>query len=71
MTIDHSPEFVTYNGRLLRFDAVVNLMDDEIRESINGSWEDLGETQEEQNQRFVDEYAKRHADQFGEKFVVA
>ena len=71
VTIDHSPEFVTHNGRLQRFDAVANLMDDEIRESINGSWDEQGETQAEQNQRFVDEYAKRHAERFGAEFVVA
>lgn len=71
VTIDHSPEFVTFGGRLQRFEAVVKLMDDEIREDINSSWDDLGETQAEQNQRFVDEYAQRHADRFGAEFVVA
>lgn len=71
VSIDYSPEFVTYGGRLMEYSAVVNLMDDEIREQINSSWDDLGESAAEQNQRFVNEYAKRHAANFGAEFVAS
>ena len=71
VSIDCSPEFVTYGGRLMEYSAVVNLMDDEIREQINSSWDDLGESAAEQNQRFVNEYAKRHAANFGTEFVAS
>lgn len=71
VTIEHNPDFITYNSRLQRFDAVVNLMDDDIREQINGSWDDQGENQAEQNQRFVDQYAALHVEKHGTEFVVA
>ncbi|MFN3377788.1 MAG: hypothetical protein ACK40S_14735 [Burkholderiaceae bacterium] len=53
------------------YDAIVNLMDDEIREEMHSAWDDEGETQAEQNQRFVDQYAERHAAKFAADFIVA
>ena len=70
VSIDFSPEYVTYGGRLMEYSAVVNLMDDEVREEINSSWDDLGESEAEQRQRFVDDYATRHAAKFGSDFVI-
>lgn len=70
VSIDYSQEYVTYGGRLMAYSAVVNLMDDEIREEINSSWDDLGESESEQHQRFVDDYATRHAAKFGSDFVI-
>lgn len=54
---------VTVNGLEVDFDAAVNLMDDELREELH--------SQGIQNeQAFVDAYAARHAEKFGETFVV-
>ena len=70
VSIDWNPDVVTHDGRLHDYAAVVNLMDDEIREELNGSWDGEGETEAEQNQRFVDQYAERHEAKFGSPFVV-
>lgn len=70
VSIDYNPEYVTYGGRLFEYSAIVNLMDGEIREEINSSWDDLGEDEAEQHQRFVDEYTKRHAEKFCAEFAV-
>lgn len=69
VSIDYNPECVTYGGRLVEYSSIVNLMDDEIREEINSSWDDAGENEAEQHQRFLDEYAKRHAEKFNAEFV--
>lgn len=56
--------YVTVNGTAVDFDVAVNLMDDDIREEIHAR----GITDK---QAFVDAYAERHAEKFGETFVVA
>lgn len=55
---------VILNGYEQRFDAVVNMMDDEIREDLHG--EGI-----EDPQAFVDAYVARHAEKFdGEQFSI-
>lgn len=55
---------VILNGSEQRFDAVVNMMDDEIRE-------DLHSEGIEDPQAFVDAYVSRHAEKYdGEQFGV-
>jgi len=57
---------VTLNGKEIDFDAAVNLMDDEIREELNGSADWVSE------QQFLDAYVEAHAAKYdGEKFQVA
>jgi hypothetical protein len=51
-------------GKMVDFDAVVNLMDDEIREEIHREFAPCTA------QEFVDEYIKRHRQKFGEEFTV-
>ncbi len=55
---------VMYNGEMVDFDAVVSLMDDEIREAVHA---DLAPCTE---QEFIDEYVKRHEAKYGETFVI-
>ena len=55
---------VEIDGREFDFDAVVNLMDNDIREAVNA---DLAPCED---QEFVDEYRRRHLDTFGEEFVI-
>lgn len=50
--------------REIDFDAAVNLMDDELREALNGQFE------EGQEQTFLDAYVIAHAKKFGEEFAV-
>ena len=50
------------------FDAVVNLMDDDIRERLHDEVAD--QCPDLAAQEFVDAYAILHADKFGERFVV-
>lgn len=58
--------YVTINGNQVDYDAAVILMDDELREALN---EDAIQEQWT-DQRYIDEYSKRHAERFGEQFVV-
>ena len=56
---------VTLNGREIDYDAAVNLMDDEIRESLHGKFD------EGEEQKFLDAYVAAHAAKFGgEEFQV-
>lgn len=55
---------VMLNGGMVDFDAAVNLMDDEIREAVHA---DLAPCTD---QEFMDEYAKRHEEKYGEEFVI-
>ncbi len=57
---------VTVAGQLVPYEAAVNLMDDDLREALNGSWTGA----EDDYQGFVDAYAAAHADKFAEEFVV-
>ena len=51
------------NGNDVDFEVAVNLMDDDLRESLHS--EGI-----ETEQEFFDEYCKRHEEKYGEKFVV-
>lgn len=51
-------------GSLIRFDAAVQLMDDDIREEIHGLLAPCT------NQEFFDEYCRQHRAQYGEDFRV-
>jgi glutaredoxin-related protein len=55
---------ITLNGHSFDLDAVVNLMDDEIREELHARNEWPSE------QAFVDAYCAEHAKRFNETFVV-
>ena len=55
--------FIDANGAEHDFDSAVMLMDDEIREAIHA------ECDCETNQQFIEEYARRHLETFGEEFV--
>lgn len=57
-------EMVKVNDHMVNFDAVVNLMDDEIREELHQELAPCAA------QEFVDEYIKRHRQKFGEEFTV-
>ena len=56
---------VILNGRKVNFDACVNMMDDEIRESVHAEIAD-----ECTEQEFLNEYARRHYDVYGDVFVI-
>ena len=55
---------VTINDHEFDMDAVVSLMDDDLREEIHM---DLAPCT---NQEFADEYCKRHLAKYGEEFQV-
>lgn len=55
---------VLVNKELFDYDAVVNLMDDDLREELHLELAPCT------NQEFVDAYVKRHAEKFGEEFTV-
>lgn len=59
---------VTYvinaHGRVIDFDAAVELMDDEIREAVHA---DLAPCTE---QEFFDAYCKAHAEKYGEAWTL-
>lgn len=57
-------KMVKVNNRMIDFDAAVNLMDDEIREELH---QELAPCT---HQEFIDAYAKRHRERFGEEFTV-
>ena len=52
-------------GRECDRDAVANLMDDDIREAFHADYEPGFES----DQAFFEEYARRHAEKFGEEFA--
>lgn len=52
---------VVYKGKTINMDAVRNLMDDEICETLHG--------RVETDQEFVDAYAKAHFEKYGQEFV--
>lgn len=54
---------VIINGSTYDFDAAVNMMDNDIRESIHA--EGI-----EDEQGFIDAYCKAHEDKFGESFEI-
>lgn len=51
----------------INFEVAVNLMDDEIREALHNS----GEYDEGDEQKFFDDYCKRHYEKYGEDFELA
>lgn len=55
---------VTINGKNFEMEAVANLMDEEIRESLHSQLAPCTE------QEFVDAYCKAHEEKFGEEFMV-
>jgi len=55
---------VQVNNHMVDFDAVVQLMDDEIREEIHQELVPCTK------QEFVDAYVQRHREKFGEEFTV-
>ena len=59
---------ITLNGKERDYDAVVNMMDDELREMLHQkiTSEQLACT----NQQFVDRYTYLHHDKYGEEFYV-
>lgn len=56
---------VIVNENEYNMELVANYMDDEIREELNRSWDDIGGEQE-----FVDAYCKAHEEKFGKKFEI-
>lgn len=58
---------VTINGHEFDFDAVVNLMDDDLRLALHNDWDD---TSHDSEQRFVTEYRRLHREKFGADFIV-
>lgn len=55
---------MTKDDSIVDYDIAVNLMDDDIRESVHS---DLAPCT---NQEFFDEYCKRHFDKFGKEFQI-
>lgn len=55
---------VILNNEEVNFDACVNLMDDEIRETIHAELAPCTE------QEFLDAYVDRHYDKYGEQFKI-
>ena len=53
---------IIYNGTEYDMDAMRNIMDDEICETIHGAVDT--------DQEFVNVYAKAHFAKFGEEFVI-
>lgn len=58
-------EVTNKNGKVLDFDAAVNLMDDEIREQLHNSQE------WKSNQDFFSAYEKAHKQKFGEEWELS
>ena len=56
-------QFKNINGEQVSFEAVVNLMDDELREQVH---EELAPCTE---QEFVERYAELHEERYGEGFA--
>lgn len=55
---------VMLNGCEVDFKVCVNLMDDEIRESIHN------DTAPCEDQKFLDKYVARHLEKYGEEFKI-
>ena len=55
---------VMLNGCEVDFEICVNLMDDEIRESVHNDMAPCGE------QKFLDKYVARHLGKYGEEFKI-
>ena len=51
-----------YNGRAIDYEAAVNLMDDDLREELHAEGID-------NDQEFLERYAKLHSERFGEDFA--
>lgn len=62
---NNTDSMVIVDGRSVDFDAVVELMDDNIREEMHAYYDAISD------QDFVDEYCRRHKDKFGEHFTVS
>lgn len=56
--------YVTYNNTQVDFEAAVNLMDDEIRETLHAELAPCTE------QEFFDAYCKAHEEKYGEEFAI-
>lgn len=55
---------VNEDGKAIRYDVAVEMMDDELREEIHS------EISPCTDQEFFDEYVRRHREKFGEEFTV-
>jgi hypothetical protein len=55
---------ITYKGGQYDADVAINLMDDEIRETLHDAQDWASE------QDFFDAYVKAHAEKYGEDFVI-
>ena len=62
---------VIVNGKSVDFDAVVELMDDDLREHLHSTVTDYDQDDPKSYQNFVNAYAVAHAEKFGEDFEVA
>ncbi len=60
---------VTVNGQEFDFDAVVNLMDDDLRNQLHDDIDIFGPAGTTP-QQFADDYCVVHARKFGSRFVV-
>ena len=56
-------KFQDAKGNIQDYDAAVNLMDDELREEIHAELAPCT------NQEFIEEYARRHKEKYGEDFA--
>lgn len=56
-------KFQDANRNIQDYDAAVNLMDDELREEIHAELAPCT------NQEFIEEYARRHKEKYGEDFA--
>ena len=61
---------VIINGRSVDFDAVVNLMDEKLREHLHSTVADYDQDDPSSYQNFVNAYCVAHAEKFGEDFRV-
>lgn len=60
-----SARVVDAKGNEIDFEAAVNLMDDEIREDMHDNYEPGFDNP----QAFLEEYARRHQEKYGESFA--
>ena len=60
---------VILHEHIIDFDDAVNLMHNDIRERLNSTWMSAG-TQQEDCQRFLNEYVAAHLIEFNEIFEV-
>ncbi len=64
---DMTKMITTDFGHEFAWDAVVNLMDDDIREGLADGWDESDGAEEE----FFAAYCAKHLEKFGETFVFA